>query len=194
VVDVQRDFCPGGALPVKAGDEIIEPANKLISHFQDEKSPIFFTRDWHPAYHRSFKSEGGLWPPHCIKGSNGAKFHPSLRVPSDAIVVSKGTRKDTEAYSGFQGTRLADRLCNLEVKELYVLGLATDYCVKNTVLDALSHGFKVFLVKNATKGVNVSPRDSEVAIRAMMSSGARPITSDDIIRENRRRVAVSSSS
>ncbi|MDG6920338.1 MAG: bifunctional nicotinamidase/pyrazinamidase [Nitrososphaerota archaeon] len=194
VIDAQRDFCPGGVLPVKDGDEIIGPANRLIALFEKEKSPIFFTRDWHPADHRSFKSRGGLWPSHCIKNTEGAKFHPSLNVPAGAVIISKAIRRDSEAYSGFQGTKLAERLRSLEVKDLYVLGLATDYCVKDTVLDGLAEGFRVFLVSDGVRGVNLSPTDSSNAIKTMISKGARSVTSDAIIRERLRRVAVSSSS
>lgn len=194
IVDVQRDFCPGGGLPVESGDDIIEPANRLITLFEKERSPIFFTRDWHPVDHKSFKSRGGPWPPHCIKDTEGAKFHPSLKVPSDAVVVSKATTRDADAYSGFQGTRLAEELKELGVKDVHVLGLATDYCVKNTVLDALSDGFNVFLVTDAVKGVNLKPSDSVDAVKEMVSSGARKVTSDVILRERHRRAAVSSSS
>lgn len=194
VVDVQRDFCPGGALPVKSGDEIIEPTNKLISLFEKEGLPIFFTRDWHPADHCSFKSRGGPWPPHCVKNTRGADFYPSLRVPKDAAIISKVIRKDREAYSGFQGTKLAELLKGLRVDELFVVGLATDYCVKNTVLDGISRGFRVSVVSDCVRGVNLRPADSANAFRSMVAEGARKLRSDSVIKEMRRRVAVSSSS
>jgi len=194
VVDVQRDFCPGGALPVDRGDEIIEPTNKLISFFEKERLPIFFTRDWHPADHCSFKSQGGPWPPHCIKNTSGADFHPSLLIPKDAVIISKATRKDAEAYSGFQGTKLAELLKGLGVGEFYVAGLATDYCVKNTVLDGISNGFSVNIVSDCVRGVNLRPTDSANAFKLMVVDGAKKSSSDRVVKEMRRRVAVSSSS
>jgi nicotinamidase/pyrazinamidase len=194
VVDVQRDFCPDGALPVKQGDQIIEPVNRLSSLFEKKGFPIFLTRDWHPANHCSFRSRGGPWPPHCVKNTPGAEFHPSLHVPKGATVISKGMKKDVEAYSGFQGTELAELLKDKGVEELYVVGLATDYCVKNTVSDGISNGFKVNVVSECVKGVNVKPTDSANAFRSMVAKGARETTSESVIRTIGRRVAVSSSS
>jgi nicotinamidase/pyrazinamidase len=194
IVDVQRDFCPGGALAVKQGDQIIEPINGLISLFEKKGLPIFLTRDWHPADHCSFRSKGGPWPPHCVKNTPGAEFHPSLHVPKGAAVISKGTKKDIEAYSGFQGTELAERLREAGRNELYVVGLATDYCVKNTVLDGISNGFTVNVISDCVKGVNVKPTDSANAFRSMVANGARETTSESVIRMMSRRVAVSSSS
>jgi nicotinamidase/pyrazinamidase len=194
VVDIQRDFCPGGALPVKQGDQIIEPTNGLISVFHEKGLPVFFTRDWHPADHCSFRRRGGPWPPHCVKNTPGAQFHPSLHVPRGAVIISKGTTRNIEAYSGFQGTRMAERLNEIGVKELYVVGLATDYCVKNTILDGISNGFKVNVVSDCVKGVNLRPTDSANAFRAMVAKGTSKTTNDSVIKEIRRRAAVSSSS
>jgi nicotinamidase/pyrazinamidase len=190
VVDVQRDFCPGGALPVKRGNEIIEPTNRLITLFEGRGLPIIFTRDWHPADHCSFKSRGGPWPPHCVKNTRGAEFHPSLRVPKDAIIISKGTRRDVEAYSGFQGTGLGERLKEMGVGQLYVTGLATDYCVKDTVLDGLSNGLTMNVVSDCVRGVNVRPTDSANAFRTMTAKGAKKTSSDGVIKTLSRRVAV----
>jgi nicotinamidase/pyrazinamidase len=194
VVDVQRDFCPGGALPVSKGDEIIEPTNRLVAHFEREGLPIFFTRDWHPADHCSFKPQGGRWPPHCVRNTPGAEFDPSLQVPKDAILINKGTKKDTEAYSGFQGTALSERLMDFGVRELYVAGLATDYCVKNTVLDGLSSGYGVNVVSDCVRGVNVRPTDSASAFRTMLAAGAKKTESRSVLKEISRRAAISSSS
>jgi nicotinamidase/pyrazinamidase len=193
VVDVQRDFCPGGALPVKEGDGIIEGTNRLISEFEKNGLPVFFTRDWHPSDHCSFSSRGGPWPPHCVKNTPGAEFHPDLRVPKSAVIISKGTRKDVEAYSGFQGTDLAERLERLGVERLYVAGLATDYCVKATVLDGIANGFKVDIVGDCVKGVNMKSTSSASAYRTMMSKGVKKTTSEKVLKEISRRVAVSSS-
>jgi len=194
VVDVQRDFCPGGALPVSKGDEVIEPTNRLIAHFESQRLPIFFTRDWHPADHCSFKSQGGQWPPHCVRNTSGAEFYPSLHVPKDAAIISKGTKKDAEAYSGFQGTELSERLKDFGVQELYVTGLATDYCVKNTVLDGLSKGYRVGVVSDCVRGVNLRPGDSASAFRIMLAGGAKKIKSGGVLKNISRRAAISSSS
>jgi len=196
VVDVQRDFLPGGALPVKEGNEIIEPVNALVEWFHRERLPVFFTRDWHPNDHISFRSQGGIWPPHCVKDTPGARFPSSLHVPKGAVTVSKATRKDVEAYSGFQGTSLASRLRKEGVKELYVVGLATDYCVKNTVIDGIGYGFQVTLVTDCVRGVNLRRTDSANAFRTMTAKGARKTTSRRLAQalSSVERVAVSSSS
>ena len=173
VVDVQNDFCPGGALPVTDGDKVVEPINGLIKQFEADGLPVVFTRDWHPSNHSSFKENGGIWPPHCVAGTQGAAFHPDLYFPSVAFLVSKATEPHLEAYSGFQGTGLASWLRQYDVDELLVTGLATDYCVKNTVIDALKLGFKVTVVQEAIKAVNVNPDDGEKAINQMLSLGAQ---------------------
>jgi len=174
VVDVQNDFCPGGALPVPEGDTVVPVLNKYIRHFEATGAPIIFTRDWHPPDHLSFKAQGGPWPPHCIRNTEGAKFHPALVIPVDAEIVSKAETRD-EAYSFFQGSDLADKL-RKRIHTLFVGGLATDYCVKETVLDALKHKFEVYLLTDASKGVDVKPGDSEKAVRVMVQSGCKPIT------------------
>ena len=179
VVDVQNDFCPGGALPVTDGDKVIPVLNKYIQRFRKARAPMIFTRDWHPADHSSFKEQGGPWPPHCVQNSEGAKFLSNLNVPSEGEIVSKGDKKD-EAYSGFQGTDLATKLHQRGIKRLFVGGLATDYCVKETVLDGLRYGFEMFYLDDASRGVNVNPGDSERALREMQEKGATRITLRDL--------------
>jgi len=179
VVDIQIDFCPGGALAVADGDKVVEPLNKYIEKFRVAGAPIIFTRDWHPPDHSSFKSQGGPWPPHCVQGTEGTKFHPDLVIPPEEEVVSKADRKD-EAYSFFQGTDLAERLHKRGIKRLLVGGLATDYCVKETVLDGLKEGFEVYHLDDASRGVNVRLGDSERALQEMVSKGTRRITFKDI--------------
>ena len=186
VVDVQRDFCPGGALAVKDGDEIVSGINRLTEAFVSAGLPVYFTRDWHPRDHCSFKGQGGIWPPHCIRGTAGAKFAPGLLVPPESVVISKGTKPDQEAYSGFQGTRLAEMMNDAGVTEVFAVGLATDYCVKNTVLDALSAGFRVSVIEDCVKGVNRSPKNSEEALRYMRMEGASLISSGRALKEIRR--------
>jgi len=180
VVDVQNDFCPGGALAVPDGDKIIPSLNAYIRKFIDSEAPIIFTRDWHPRDHSSFKSQGGPWPSHCIQNSEGAKFHRNLMMPNDAEIVSKAYEKD-EAYSFFRGTNLAEKLHRRGISRLLVGGLATDYCVKETVLDGLQHGFEVYHLDDASRGVNVNRDDSELALREMLSQGAKRIKLADVI-------------
>jgi nicotinamidase/pyrazinamidase len=182
VVDVQRDFLPAGALPVREGDKVIEPINALIDRFVAKGIPVLFTRDWHPKDHRSFKSRGGLWPPHAVKDTPGAQFPPSLHLPKGATIISKAMDKDVEAYSGFHGTDLSARLKSMGVRELYVVGLATDYCVKNTVIDGMKDGFRLFIVRDSVRGVNLKRTDSATAFRKMISRGARTITSQQLLR------------
>ena len=177
VVDVQLDFCPGGALAVRYGDQVVPRLNKIIGVFEGSGLPVFFTRDWHPPDHVSFRSQGGPWPPHCVQGSPGAKFHPGLRFPRDAKVISKGDRPSREAYSGFQGTDLRAQLKKLGADELLVGGLATDYCVKGTTLDALRAGLSVEVLKDCVRPVDVRPGDGARALAEMQKAGARLTTS-----------------
>lgn len=172
IVDVQNDFCPNGALPVPNGDEIIPILNKYIEKFVKVGASIYATRDWHPPNHISFKTRGGIWPPHCIQNTKGAEFHPQLALPKDVKIISKGTNPDREAYSGFEGTNLSSLLKEQGIKTLFIGGLATDYCVKATVLDALREGFHVVFLEDASKGVDINKGDSERAIKIMMEKGA----------------------
>ncbi|MGQ0429015.1 MAG: isochorismatase family protein [Gammaproteobacteria bacterium] len=179
VVDVQRDFLPGGALGVPAGDEVIQPLNHAIAAFRRAGQPVYFSRDWHPADHCSFKAQGGPWPPHCVAGSKGAMFAPGLTVPPDAAVVSKADTPERDAYSAFQGTDLAARLEAAGIRRLFVGGLATDYCVKATVLDARRHGFEVDVMQDAVRAVNVEAGDGERALGEMRREGTGLIQSAD---------------
>jgi nicotinamidase/pyrazinamidase len=174
VVDVQRDFLPGGALGVPHGDEVIAPLNACIRLFAEHALPIWFTRDWHPPEHCSFKPAGGIWPPHCVAGSPGAAFPDRLLVSPDARIVSKAIARETEAYSGFEHTDLASQLRAARITRLFIGGLATDYCVLNTVTDALRLGFEVRLLLDAIRAVDVHPGDGATAIREMLDQGARP--------------------
>lgn len=174
VVDIQNDFLPGGSLAVPGGDAVVPVMNRYIALFQERDLPIFFTRDWHPEGHCSFREQGGIWPPHCIIGTEGAEFGPGLQVPPEATIVSKGSALTRDAYSGFQETDLADRLRGLEVRRVFVGGLALDYCVVNTVKDALRNGFQVVLLRDATRAVNMKPHDGETAENEMVELGANP--------------------
>lgn len=177
IVDVQNDFCPGGALPVSGGDQIVPVLNGYIDRFKKANLPIFASRDWHPEKTSHFNTYGGVWPPHCIRGTRGAEFHPDLRLSEDVVIISKGMDPEEDSYSGFQGTEsrgvgLAELLHQRGVKRLFVGGLATDYCVKFTVLDALRQGFKVVLIDDAIRGVDLKPGDSERAVEEMTQAGA----------------------
>ena len=173
IVDCQNDFMPGiGSLPVPQGEEIIPELNKWIKEFSRRGLVIVATRDWHPREHASFKAVGGAWPEHCVQGSFGAKFPEGLRLPTNVIVISKGTDPQKDAYSGFDGTDL-DKILKLKgIKRLFVGGLATDYCVRATVLDALKLDFQVYVILNAIRGVDVRPGDSRRALAEMENRGA----------------------
>ena len=171
VVDVQNDFCPGGALAVPHGDEVIAPLNQLIEDFLERGEPVFKSRDWHPATTKHFAAYGGTWPVHCVQETKGAEFHPNLLDDIHIRVVSKGLG-DEDCYSAFDETDLALQLERLGVEEVSVGGLATDYCVKNTVLDALRQGFKVKAITDAMRAVDLQPGDGERAIEEMRNAGA----------------------
>lgn len=174
VVDVQNDFLPGGRLAVPSGDQVIGPLNLAIARFRAQGLPVFATRDWHPPEHCSFKANGGLLPPHCVAGTRGAAFPGTLALPPDAVIVSKGNLPDRDAYSGFEGTRLGGMLREARVTRLLVGGLATDFCVLNTVTDALQEGFGVVLLTGAMRGMNLQAGDDEAAIDTMIEHGALP--------------------
>lgn len=181
VVDMQRDFMPGGALPVPEGDKIIPRLNQYTRLFSSLGLPVFFTRDWHPPDHISFKEQGGVWPPHCVQNTEGAMFHKDLFIPQDnRFIISKGTSKDFDAYSGFQGTVLDSLLRERGIRRVFVGGVATDYCVKNTVLGSINLGYEAFLLLDGIKGVDVNPGDSERAIEEMLRAGAVGISIEDI--------------
>lgn len=184
VVDVQNDFLPGGSLAVPDGDGVVAPLNTLIETFEARGLPIFATRDWHPQNHCSFHARGGPWPPHCIAETPGAQFAAGLRLPASAIIVSKATTPDKDAYSGFGDTELDVLLRKADVQRLFIGGLATDYCVLNTVRDALSLGYEVMLVNDAVRAVNVEPGDGERAIDQMRELGAIPVESDQVSAES----------
>jgi nicotinamidase/pyrazinamidase len=177
VVDVQNDFCPGGTLAVKEGDQVVPVLNRYIDQFTKAGLPIFATRDWHPEKTSHFITGGGPWPPHCIQGSQGAQFHPDLKLPPDTVVVSAGMGSDEDGYSGFlgrddSGVKLIDLLRQRGIERIFVGGLATDYCVKHTVLDGLKEGLEVVLLTDSVRGVNLKPGDSASAIEEMLRAGA----------------------
>lgn len=172
IVDVQRDFLPGGALAVPAGDGVVAPINEYVARAVRQGVPVFASRDWHPPNHCSFRDRGGLWPPHCVADTEGAQFSPGLKLPTDAVIVSKATDKDADAYSAFQGTDLVRDLRTRAIRRLWIGGLATDYCVLGTVLDARQAGFDVLVIEDAIRPVEVKPGDGARAIAQMREAGA----------------------
>jgi len=182
VVDVQNDFCPGGSLAVAHGDEVVAPLNKLIKEFLDRGEPVFKTRDWHPAKTKHFAAYGGVWPVHCVQNTRGAEFHPDLIDDPRINIISKGIDESADGYSGFDGTQLAQLLREQDVEEVWVGGLATDYCVKHTVLDALHEGFRVKALADAMRAVNVNPADGTKAIEEMRSAGAEIVEQSAVAR------------
>lgn len=172
VVDMQNDFLPGGALGVPRGDQLIEPIRALIAMYRGRGLPVYVTRDWHPDDHCSFKAQGGPWPPHCVAHTAGAEFSAALDLTNGVKVISKATTAQADAYSAFNGTMLADELRDRHVERVAVCGLATDYCVLHTVLDALTLRFKVILLPEAARAVDIRPGDGERAIAQMVQQGA----------------------
>jgi nicotinamidase/pyrazinamidase len=170
IIDFQNDFTPGGALPVEHGDEIAARLNELAADPRFDF--VVATRDWHPPDHGSFKEQGGIWPVHCVQGTPGAELHPSLDRSRIDVVVDKGQDRDTEGYSGFEATGLETLLRDRGIDRVTIGGLATDYCVKNTALDALRFGFGVTVDRAAVRGVEVEPGDSERALEEMRAAGA----------------------
>jgi nicotinamidase/pyrazinamidase len=177
VVDVQNDFCPGGTLAVPQGDEVVEPLNAAIDEFLERGEPVYKSRDWHPPTTKHFADYGGVWPVHCVQNTKGAEFHPALRDDPRITVISKGLG-DTNCYSAFDETDLLDQLRRQNVEEVVVGGLATDYCVKSTVLDALKNGFKVKALRNAMRAVDLQPGDGERAVEEMRDAGVEVLSTD----------------
>lgn len=181
IVDVQQDFLPGGTLGIEGGDAIIRPLNRYVKEFARLGLPVFATRDWHPPDHCSFREQGGPWPAHCVAGTTGAAISPRLLLPSGTQVISKATLPQSEAYSGFQGTDLASGLRELGCRRVFIGGLATDYCVQATSLDALREGFEVVIMGDAVRPVEARPGDGARAFATMIAQGARVAELNEIV-------------
>ena len=169
IIDFQNDFTSGGALEVTGGDEIAEPVKRLADQFDH----VFATRDWHPPNHASFETEGGPWPVHCVQGTRGAELHPAMRDVKVDAIVDVGVERDDEGYSGFENSKLADLLHEAGVDEVAVVGLATDYCVRASAIDACREGFDTTVVTDAIRPVEVNPGDGERALEDMKRAGAK---------------------
>lgn len=177
IIDFQNDFTPGGALPVADGDAIAKPVQRLAAALD----VVFATRDWHPPDHSSFKPYGGPWPVHCVRDTHGAEFHPAMAKIEIDAVISKGIDRDDPGYSGFAGTELAGLLRDRDAEDVFVVGLATDYCVRVSTIDAARDGFEVTLVEDGTRGVEVNEGDVARAIEEMRTAGARVAESADVL-------------
>lgn len=178
IVDVQCDFCAGGALPVPGGDRVVPVLRLLAARFAERGATVYTLRDWHPPSSRHFQRHGGVWPVHCVAGTPGAAFHPDLHLPDSAIVVSAGVGVDDDGYSGFDGRTsagddLETDLRRRGIHQLYVGGLATDYCVRHTVMDGVRRGFEMHVIFEAVLGVEVTVGDSAKAILEMKRAGAQ---------------------
>ena len=187
IVDVQRDFCEGGALAVPDGDRVVPVLNGCLADAIRSGLAIYASRDWHPEVSHHFKAYGGKWPPHCVQRSDGAQFHPDLRLPASTIVITKGDDSNLHGYSAFEGhtsdgRSLADDLRRRHIEQLYVGGLATDYCVRETVLDARRAGLQVGILQDAVAGIDVRAGDSDQALTDMLNAGAQLTTSADFHR------------
>jgi nicotinamidase/pyrazinamidase len=185
VVDVQKDFCPGGALAAPGGDDIIPVLNRYVADARTRDITVYASRDWHPERTSHFKDYGGQWPPHCVQESPGAQFHADLNLPPDAVIVSKGDDPQRHGYSAFDGrtsdgkTLLHD-LRDRHITRVYVTGIATDYCVKATALDALQAGLEVRVLPDAMTGIDLRPGDAQRALDEMSAAGARIVRSLDV--------------
>jgi nicotinamidase/pyrazinamidase len=181
VVDVQNDFLPGGALGIAGGDAVVAPLNRLLAAWRTRRLPVYLTRDWHPPGHCSFTARGGPWPVHCVAGSYGAEFSPRLERAHGDVVVSKATGVDRDAYSALDGTQLADELVRSGVRRIFVGGLATDYCVRATGLDARAANLDVVVLRDAVCAVDVHPDDGRKALSELAAAGAVLATTDEVL-------------
>lgn len=176
IIDFQNDFTSGGALEVPGGDQIAEPITRLAPRFDH----VFATRDWHPADHASFETEGGPWPVHCVQGTPGAELHPAMRGVEVEEIVDVGAEREDEGYSGFEKSRLEDLLRERGVGEVAVVGLATDYCVRASAIDAARLGFETTVITDAIRAVDVNPGDGARALEEILEAGAKLATSDRV--------------
>ena len=181
VIDVQNGFCPGGSLAVTDGDKVVDPINAAIKHAKENDMPILFSRDWHPEKTTHFEK----WPPHCIQGTKGAEFHPDLDT-AGGVVFSKGMDPEEDSYTAFdginnKGQKLEEYLQQAQVLRLFVAGLATDYCIRASALDALAKGFDTVILSDAIKAVNIKPDDGEKALNEMTNAKAKVATSKEFV-------------
>ena len=181
IVDVQRDFLPGGALAVPEGDQVVPVLASVSGYFSRQRLPVIASRDWHPPDHCSFQAQGGPWPPHCVAGTPGAELDPGLRLPPDTLIVDKAGTSDKDAYSAFEGTELDHRLKRQGVRRLFIGGLVTEYCVLNTAADAIKNGYEVVLINDAIRAIDRA--EGRRAIDTLRASSATVIESGELLDE-----------
>ncbi|MCO6428095.1 isochorismatase family protein [Nitrosomonas communis] len=181
IVDMQNDFLPGGSLAVPMGDTIIPVINRYLMFFHDHGLPVFATRDWHPSDHCSFQQQGGPWPSHCIATTAGAAFHPDIEFPLNTHVISKAVTREKDAYSGFTDTQLNALLQTLAIRRLFIGGIATDYCVLNTVKDALHYHYTTFVLEDAICAIDLQPDDGLNALKEMVRLGGMLIQFEALV-------------
>lgn len=179
IVDVQHDFLPGGALAVPDGDAVVPLLADWARKFHDHGLPVVASRDWHPPDHCSFEAAGGPWPPHCVAGTPGAELHPDLRLPEGVRIVDKAQTPDKDAYSAFEGTDLDAWLRQRGVKRIFMGGLATEYCVLNSALDALQNGYELVVLQDAVRPIDAAQGDA--ALDSLQEKGASLASSDGIV-------------
>ncbi len=184
LVDVQYDFLPGGAMGIPGSDAILPVLNRCIDLFTERDLPVLATRDWHPPNHSSFQEQGGPWPVHCVANSEGAALSSELRIPTSTAIVDKGQAVAAPGYSGFEDTGLAQMLREKGIRRLFIGGLALDYCVHATAMDALKENFTVFLIRDGTRPVEAEPGDGERAVAELTDRGATIIDSQQILDED----------
>lgn len=175
IVDVQNDFCPGGAMPVEDGDVVAQSLSDASMLFGANGGRIFASQEWHPTDHQSFQGNGGTWPTHCVRGSAGAGFHSNLRLPVGSAIIRKGEDPSTQGYSAFEDSTLDAHLRRLDIKRVFIGGIATEYGVQHTVVDAIQNGFATFVLTDAISAINANPQDGEHAVESMVSNGATTI-------------------
>ncbi len=181
VVDVQNDLCPGGSAAVEDGDEVARKISDVALKFGAKSGRVFASQDWHPTTHTSFIENGGIWPAHCVRGTDGAQFHKDLKLPVGSVIIRKGEDPTKLAYSAFEDTSLETHLERLNIKKLFVGGLSTEYSVQHTVFDCLHKGYPTVLVTDAISAVNTNPDDDMRAIESMIANGARTVTVNELL-------------
>ena len=181
VVDVQNDFCPGGSAAVEDGDVVARKMSDLALNFRSKEARVFVTQDWHSASHKSFTDNGGIWPTHCVRGTDGAKLHPDLKLPIGTSIVRKGADDQSDAYSGFDGTNLDAHLKRLDIRRVFVGGLSTEYAVQHTVYEALQKGYSAYVVTDGISAINANPDDDQRALDSMLMSGAQSVTTAELM-------------
>lgn len=183
VVDVQNDLCPGGPAAVEDGDAVARTLSDIAMKFNTRNARVFATQAWHQATHSNFAVNGGIWPVHCVRGTEGAQFHKDLKLPIGSLIVRKGLEPTKPSYSAFEDSNLETHLQRLDIRRVFIGGLSTEYAVQHTVFDGLQKGFATWLITDAVSAVNTNPDDDQRAIDSMTANGVQAVTSQDLLAE-----------